>query len=625
MPRTHRISRRILPVLLGVALLPLTMSVSLGSDADSYRNPLKPQIPNDGTVDSCADPTVLHGQRDGDRNWYMYCTTDPLNDGDTAGDGVDFHSLPMMKSRDLVNWTYVGDALPEGSWPSYAAEDARLWAPDVVYSKTYDKYYLTFVVTQTTLGKDATGGDCPHDNAIGVATSHSPLGPWHASDVPVVPPRQNGPDCNFFWTFDPEVLGDTIGERGKFYYGSYYGGVFGTNVVVTPDGMTSGGTVDDVPVAIPNRYEGANVVRRGDWYYLFASAANCCNGPITGYSVFVGRSRTPFGPFVDREGNSFLDGRVGGTPVLSMNGNKWVGTGHNTVFKDFDGQWWTVYHAVNRFDPYFEGEPGFTKRPALLDPLDWRDGWPSVRARRWASDQRMPAPAAQPGEQSRYRPNWLANDRLGTPIWRLSDTFRGNTLGREPVPWTWEGEPEPAGEYSVENGEFRYQTQPGDLARDTNNAPVLTEPTPPGDYVVQTKVHLNVPEEGCCFNYRQGGLVIYDNDDKYIKLVHVSIWETRQTELAKEVPNPEFEGHSYGNSVIGPPADWTYLRIVKRERPSGLELYTGYTSQDGETWIRGGTWTHRLGDDARIGLVSMGGDGYRARFKYVRVWEAAPR
>jgi beta-xylosidase len=38
----------------------------------------------------------------------------------------------------------------------------------------------------------------------------------------------------------------------------------------------------DRQVTIGNRYEGSNVVRHGRWYYLFVSATNCCNGPLTG-------------------------------------------------------------------------------------------------------------------------------------------------------------------------------------------------------------------------------------------------------------------------------------------------------------------------------------------------------
>jgi arabinan endo-1,5-alpha-L-arabinosidase len=36
--------------------------------------------------------------------------------------------------------------------------------------------------------------------------------------------------------------------------------------------------------------------------------------------------------------------------------------------------------------------------------------------------------------------------------------------------------------------------------------------------------------------------------------------------------------------------------------------------------VRGGTWTHQLGASARIGLASMGGAGFTARFDYVRVY-----
>ena len=65
-----------------------------------------------------------------------------------------------------------------------------------------------------------------------------------------------------------------------------------------------------------------------------------------------------------------MAGRVGGTPVISMNGNRWVGPGHNTVFVDFSGQWWTIYHAVDRHDPYFTGAVGFTKRRQELTTAD---------------------------------------------------------------------------------------------------------------------------------------------------------------------------------------------------------------------------------------------------------------
>jgi arabinan endo-1,5-alpha-L-arabinosidase len=217
-------------------------------------------------------------------------------------------------------------------------------------------------------------------------------------------------------------------------------------------------------------------------------------------------------------------------------------------------------------------------------------------------------------------------DVPGRRITPASDEFNGTALSPQ---WSWVRQPAP-GTYGLQNGTFRFDTQNADLYVDTNNASVLTEAAPQGDYVVETKVKLNLPPEGCCHNYVQAGLVIYGDDDNFIKLAHVSIFETRQTEFAKELKPVPAGYPRYGNTVVGPPSDWTYLRIVvkrsaatdgeRRVTARGEELYTAYTSRDGRHWVRGGTWTHNLGSSARIGLVSMGGSGFTAKFDYVRVY-----
>ena len=46
-----------------------------------------------------------------------------------------------------------------------------------------------------------------------------------------------------------------------------------------------------------------------------------------------------------------------------------------------------------------------------------------------------------------------------------------------------------------------------------------------------------------------------------------------------------------------------------------------YTSQNGRPWVRGGVWTHELGNSARIGLVSMDDSGFVANFDSVRVYK----
>lgn len=598
---------------------------STGGNSGSYTNPLAPVIPGDGIVESCADPTVLHGQRQGDTTWYLFCTTDPLNDEDVdaAGNPV-FHRVPMLTSENLVDWTYAGDAFAD--LPSWAEPGAGLWAPDVVYSSTFDQYYMFVVVTDTTSSVSGVEG-CGGDSAIGVATASDPTGPWTFSDTPVVAPRQNGPGCDFFWTYDPDVLGDTTADAGILYYGSYYGGIYGAELKLTEDGATAdvaGATM----VALDNKYEGANAVYKDGYYYLFASATNCCNGALTGYSVFVGRSSDPLGPFVDREGVSLLDERTGGTPFLTMNGNRWVGTGHNTVFQDANGDWWTIYHAVDQQDPFFAFQTGFTKRPALLDAIDWVDGWPTVNGGAGPSSDRQPAPAAQPGQESRHRYRADTTAEPKKALAAYSDEFDGSSL--DPA-WSWQ-RADIAPTATVQDGVLRIPVQAGDLYVDADSAAVLVRDAPRGDFLVEAKVRMDVPS-GCCFNYAQVGLLVYASDDDYVKLTETSIWNTRQTEFAKEISDAPAGWARYGNTIVGPPGeDWTYLRIVvhklsggERRESGGDDTYgfTAYTSRDGQTWVKGGTWTHDLGDDMKIALVAYGVQdpalSLTAEFDYVRV------
>ncbi len=565
----------------------------------TFNNPLVIQKADGSRVETCADPDILRGSA-GDSQWYLYCTTDPHNTGDRDASGnLNFHLISMAKSSDLVNWNYVGDAFT--ARPTWVKADAGLWAPEV--TALGGKYLLYYTASDTVAG----------GSAIGVATGPSPTGPWTDSGAPVVepqPPPGGDPQARR-WVFDPEIVTEPNGTHW-IYYGSYFGGVSVRRL--SADGLKTD-PVTQREVAIDNRYEGAQVVQHGGMYYLMLSAADCCNGPLTGYSVFVGRSGSPTGPFLDRDGLSLLAPRVGGTPVLSMNGNRWVGPGHNVVFRDAAGRDWTAYHAIDRFDAYLDPERKLTKRPVLLDPLDWVDGWPTVRGGAWASDSSQPAPAAQPRETTAPPSPTMANDQPGTLLPAYSDEFGGTALDPR---WTWV-RPPAADTSGLEGGALRFETQAADLYQDSNSASVLTQAAPQGDYMVEVKLSVSLPEEGCCFNYVQGGLVIYGDDDRFVKLAVFSNWNTRQIEFAKEVPASEPGVARYGNTVLASPGPDTWLRIVRRAEGQG-EMYTAYSSRDGLSWTRGGTWTHALGQ-ARIGLVSMGGAGFTTRFDDVRVYD----
>jgi arabinan endo-1,5-alpha-L-arabinosidase len=619
-------------VLVALATISAPASIADVASADPappmYSNPLPIVLP-DGTLQTdCADPTVLQSQTPGDTHWYAFCTTDSLNDADVNSLGVrQTHLIPMLRSNDLVHWEYLGDAFG-AVLPAWMSPTTALWGPDAVYRN--GSYYLYYTVTDVA---DAVSGapGCTSDSAIGVATSASLAGPWVDHGAPVVAPRSNGPGCNFLWTYDPDVITADSGQS-YLYYGSFYGGI--ETRPLSADGFTTD-PATAVAITIPNRYEGSNVVKKNVYYYLFASASNCCNGPLTGYQVFAGRSVSPLGPFVDAQGVSLLDSRVGGEPALTLSGNRWVGTGGNTVFQDVGGNWYTAYHAVDRNQPYFAGSVGYTRRPLLLDSLTWDGGWPKVRHGLGASDTPQVAPVAQSGAAGPssavrdayeaaadlFDPNafLLLLDRVNVAALpldgALSDEFNESSLSPQ---WSWVRPPSSG--FSVSGGTFNFDTQAGDLNGPASTAPaVLVEGTPAGNYLVETKVTLNLPPSGCCQNFAEAGVAVYGGDSNYVRLSHVSIWETRQTEFAEEIPNPLAGYPNFGTSVGAPPDETTWLRIAK-VTVSGADHLVSYVSRDGTTWRRGAVWVDAIGP-AQLALLSMSGAGFTANFDYVHVYD----
>ncbi|WP_433650729.1 family 43 glycosylhydrolase [Micromonospora zamorensis] len=727
---------------LGLILATLAPPPAAGSGGPSrYDNPISV-----GVGDTFADPVIVRGD---DGFWYAYGTTDPLREGEH-----EFHRVPTARSADLVDWTYVGNAFGPEQRPPYAAPGAAFWAPDV--RRAGDRWVMYVTVTDTTVSAEGS------DYAIGAATAPTPTGPWTFAAQPVVAPRPGG-GGGYLWTIDPSQFTDVDG-RGYLYYGSYYGGISVTEL--SADGLTAVGT--PTQVAVDNKFEGSYVLRHDGWYYLFASTANCCAGPATGYSVQVGRARSPRGPFTDRDGVALTASRAGGTPVLTQNGNRWIGTGHNGFLTDLSGQDWIVYHAIDRADPYLDEPFGINERPMLLDRLDWIDGWPTVNAGAGPSEGARPAPVTTGRVDDRFDGTGLADWRRVTGQWRVADgrlvgsgalTSRttvggdvraetdlrltgaasaGITLGDRvevrvdaaggrlvasdgrrrastPLPvgldladphnlaievrgqqlvaelsparlgdqvavvslrldrpvggrpglatnggpaefdnvsvarlfqpakravpeprvgaplraysdeftggldgdWRWVRE-DPA--VTAADGALRWPVQSADLTGTGNTAGVLLRDAPRGDYVVETKVTLDLGEESVR-NYQQAGLVAYVDDDRFARLTQVAIWNTRQVEYGYEL---HFAGQPvYGGSIVGTPATTTWLRLAHHVDPAtGEHEFRAGSSRDGRTWTWGAVWTLPADTTPRIGLVAHGGaePAVTAEFDYLRFY-----
>ncbi len=569
-----------------------------------YRNPLTLNTTNQGPAVSCPDPAIIKERSHSSDTWYLYCTGDPLNSSDVDANGnLRAHLITQYRSYDLIHWTYIGDAFTHTpAWIGTAT--GQFWAPAVKHFN--NKYYLYYVAPNTPQG----------GAAIGVATSDSPAGPWTDSGAPAVAPENNPYNgAPGRAVIDPDVIED---DAGQLYisYGSFNGGI--SIRKLSADGLTSD-PASETQIAIDNYYEGGNFWKHNGYYYFFVSATNCCDGPLSGYSVHVGRAKTPLGPFLDKDGVALTAFAPGGTLAIAANGNNWGGPGGNVIFQDDSGQDYMLYHAIDLNAPYFDGFPGVTRRPALIDPIDWVDDWPVVRGGFFASQNQQPAPAAQPWQYNTYQGK--IDDRMDLPgvkIAALSDEFNGSTLSSQ---WHFI-HPQADNTYTLAGGSYQVQTHGPDENVDPTHVSILGEPVPAtGDWMVETKVTSSVPfDNSCCYNYAQGALFIYGNDQNSVKLDVVPIWDTREAEYGKQIGPVPANYPTYDHQVVGTIGATTWLRIVRRSNGDAGELYTAYSSPDGQHWTKGGVWQHQLGSSSQIGIAAQNTAGFTMSFDYVRVY-----
>jgi arabinan endo-1,5-alpha-L-arabinosidase len=290
------------------------------------------------------DPAILRA-RDG--FYYVYATQ-------TQRDGK-WINLQVARSRDLVAWEPLGDALP--AKPAWASRTQDFWAPHVAEHRGL--YYLYYSAKPDEALTDDKKGLC-----LAVATSARPEGPFADMGHPL----QCGPG---FVNIDPMSYEDPSTGKRLLYWGSGFGPIKVQELA--PDRLSfapGSAPIDliqaDKKTPYRNLVEGAWVVRRGGYYYLFYSGDNCC-GKGAHYAVLVARSRSATGPFEARPG-----------AILEARGT-WHAPGHNSVIEDAGGESWIVYHAVDTRRPRTRpADEVNTRRIMLIDRLVWKDGWPVV-------------------------------------------------------------------------------------------------------------------------------------------------------------------------------------------------------------------------------------------------------
>jgi arabinan endo-1,5-alpha-L-arabinosidase len=288
------------------------------------------------------DPTVI---RAADGLYYAYATQTNRNGRDV--------NIQVARSKDLVNWEHLGDALPVK--PAWASETQNTWAPHVSFHD--GSYFMYFSAEPNT--KD---GLC-----LAAATSKSPAGPFTDSGKPM--------RCGKgFVNIDPMPFDDAATGKRLLYWGSGFEPIRVQELAPDRLGFAPGSEPIDLVRPKPgggyeNLIEGAWVVRRGGWYYLFYSGDNCC-GEKAHYAVMAARSRSATGPFQTL-------GEVTRRPESTVlaRSPRWNAPGHNSILTDAAGRDWMFYHAIDPAKPK-NGEGD--RRVMLMDRVTYQNGWPVV-------------------------------------------------------------------------------------------------------------------------------------------------------------------------------------------------------------------------------------------------------
>ncbi|EMD39678.1 glycoside hydrolase family 43 protein [Gelatoporia subvermispora B] len=217
------------------------------------------------------------------------------------------------------------------------------------------------------------------NSSIGLATSSS-LDPGTWTDLGEVFETKKGEQYN---AIDPT---STVDENGKpvLTWGSYWENIFQFNltgnsetVMGSPKQVAFNSTIKGNN---PRPVEGSFLWPHGDFYYLFFSSGQCCSfnasalpPPGTEYKVFVGRSRSAHGPFVDANGVDLRS--AGGTLVVASHGNVYAPGGEGVFSDKANGSERDVfvYHYLPASGPGAYTEPNAS---VGLNGIDWSSGWP---------------------------------------------------------------------------------------------------------------------------------------------------------------------------------------------------------------------------------------------------------
>ena len=290
-----------------------------------------------------------------------------------------FPGLPILHSKDLVNWRIVGHAALQYPYEEFCEPQhgMAIWAPSIRYHN--DEFFIYV-------------GD--PDRGIFMTKARTPAGPWEA--LRLIRKATGWIDPCPFWDDDGNA----------YLIHAWANSRSGIKSILTVNRMKSDGTqiLDDGIVVFDGHsgqptIEGPKLYKRNGFYYIFAPAG----GVKPGWQTIL-RSKTVFGPYEDKK---VLE--QGRTSVNGPHQGAWVDTKA--------GENWFIHFQ----DRYAYG------RIIHLQPMRWENDWPVMGI---DNDQNgIGEPVA-----SFKKPDVGTPCASETP--QTTDEFNAPNLGLQ---WQWEG------------------------------------------------------------------------------------------------------------------------------------------------------------------------------------------
>ena len=359
--------------------------------------------------------------------------------------------LPILHSKDLVNWEIVGYALKElyeGDTKliehfSIPQHGAGVWAPSIRYHD--GEYYIYW-------------GDPDYGVYMVKTRGGNPAGQWEA---PVCVIRGQGYiDTTPLWDDDGRcyLVNGWANSRAKF-----------ASVLTVRELSADGTKAIGQPVIVfdgngtENRTcEGPKFYKRDGWYWILCPAG----GVPTGFQLAM-RSKSPYGPYEHK-----IVLAQGKTDINGPHQGGWVHTKY--------GEDWFLH---------FQDKEAYG-RVVHLNPVDWNSGWP-IMGKKGEPVTTFPKPKA-------------SSTLIVNPV--ESDEFNSPEIGKQ---WQWQANYDEKFGVPTAFGTFRIYTHK--LAEDWKSLwlvpNMLLQKTPADKFTVTTKLRFTSKADG-----QFGGLIMMGLD-----------------------------------------------------------------------------------------------------------------